>query len=328
MASAIKHHAAQHFVAQSYTKAWCDPSAPKSAKSEPYVWTFDKDGENPKRKAPKNLFTENDIYTVHEEDGKRNLYLEHGLSRYEDAFTRVRKLKFKKGLWPTMEEMVSVMMFVATAKMRTPGFRDFQRKQWGGIRARMEEMQGTIDRLNAEGRPPQVDRVLRGSTDGDSLDMEDVRGIEAYPIQSIIASATKTVVPMLMNMSCAVLCTEDVVGFVTTDQPCTWHNPNGHRLPPFYRAPGLGMKDIEVTLPISPRQCLLVSHHEGLGGYLDAPDQVVEELNHRHIAHAKEKFVSCSAEIRPAWFLRYPMPEDSWENERARKIASGEIKDE
>ena len=61
----------QHFVPQCYTKAWHDPAAPAGPKMSPYVWVFDRDGANPKRKAPANLFTENDIYTIKSEDGER-----------------------------------------------------------------------------------------------------------------------------------------------------------------------------------------------------------------------------------------------------------------
>jgi hypothetical protein len=129
-----------------------------------------------------------------------------------------------------------------------------------------------------------------------------------------------------MQMHFAVLCTDDPVGFITTDDPCTWFNPEAYKLPPFYRAPGLGMNDIQVTFPISPRQCLLITHNNAIG-YADVPLEIVNELNHRHIAHADQKFISCSAEVTPIWFQKFSMPEDSWENERARKIAAGETED-
>jgi hypothetical protein len=42
------------------------------AGQEPYVWRFKKDGSDPRRKAPENLFHETDLYTIHREDGERD----------------------------------------------------------------------------------------------------------------------------------------------------------------------------------------------------------------------------------------------------------------
>lgn len=68
-------HKKQHFVPQCYTKAWHDPDAPAGPKMNPYVWVFDRDGTNVRRKAPANLFTETDIYTIERADGERDLRL-------------------------------------------------------------------------------------------------------------------------------------------------------------------------------------------------------------------------------------------------------------
>jgi len=84
-----KTHKGQHFVAESYLKAWCDPDCPSN--HEPYVWRFDKDGTNPTKRAPKNLFKETDFYTIEKADGTRDLRLEHGLSELESKFAQIRR---------------------------------------------------------------------------------------------------------------------------------------------------------------------------------------------------------------------------------------------
>lgn len=71
-------HKKQHFVPQCYTKAWCDPATVGKPKVDPYVWVFDPDGSNPRRRSPSNLFTETDIYTTRSPDGSRDLCLKHG----------------------------------------------------------------------------------------------------------------------------------------------------------------------------------------------------------------------------------------------------------
>ena len=79
-----------------------------------------------------------------------------------------------------------------------------------------------------------------------------------------------------------------------------------------------------MTLPISPRQCLIITHNPKYQGYIDVGERVVDALNHRHIGHCNENFISRSQTTRPVWFEQRPMPEDAWEKVRERKIASGE----
>ena len=77
----MAHHKTQHYIPACYLKAWCDEKTPKG--HTPYVWVFDADGSNSRRKAPENIFHESDMYTIECEDGNRDLVLEHGLSQLE-----------------------------------------------------------------------------------------------------------------------------------------------------------------------------------------------------------------------------------------------------
>ncbi len=320
----IKAYAKQHFVPQCYMKRWHDPEAPKGPKSSPYVWVFDRDGSRPRNKSPINLFQETDIYTIPLPDGGRNLYLEHGLQELEDKFTRIRNTKFDRGIWPSNEEIAWVLAFVATVRERTASHRDFQKEQWGGIRKRMEEMQEDLKTAT----PKQLDSMRRiGGVHGsgkDGMTLDQVRRLEELPIQTMMGPVLKTVLPIFSRMHMAVLCTEDNLGFVTTDEPCTWFNPDAHKFQPMFRGPGLGMRNIEVTLPISPKQCLLLTHSDEWRGFIPIEPHVVDELNRRHIGHCDKAFIACRNETRQVWFEDRPLPEDSWEKVRERKIKSGE----
>src|SRR5262245_37854393 len=90
----LVEHKRQHFVPQSYLKAWCDPTTPVG--QEPYVWLFLKDGSEVRRKAPDNLFHETDLYTIRRDDGTRDLVLEHGLSQLESEFVSIRDTKLAR----------------------------------------------------------------------------------------------------------------------------------------------------------------------------------------------------------------------------------------
>lgn len=324
MVKAGKSHKKQHFVPQCYTKAWHDSVVPAGPANTPYVWVFNKAGSNPRRKAPANLFTETDIYTIVRPDGERDLRLEHGFQELEDKFTRIRNLKFNQRTWPDAEDLAWVFGFVATAQARTAAHRDFHRQQWGGIRKRMEEFKDAFDQASPELREAMARGPLRGSGSGKGMGIEDVRRFEAQPIQEMIGPTLRGVIPAFGRMHVGVLCTDDPLGFVTSDSPCTWFDPEAYKLQPIYRSPALGSATIEVTLPISPRQCLIIMHNPHYQGYIDVGQRLVDELNRRHISHCAESFVSHCQATRQSWFEHLPMPEDAWEKVREQKIASGE----
>lgn len=294
MSKTGKSHKKQHFVPQCYTKAWHDPTAPAGPKNAAYVWVFDRDGSNARRKAPANIFTETDIYTITRPDGERDLRLEHGFQELEDKFTRIRNLKFRKRIWPNAEDLAWLFSFVATAQARTAAHRNFHRQQWARIRERMEEVE-TAFRKSTPARQAAMAQVSRGgatSRSDEGLSIEDVRLFEDQPIQKMLAATIRAVIPIFGRMHVCVLCTDDPIGFVTSDRPCNWFDPNAYKRQPIFRSPGLSSSTIEVTLPISPKQCLLITHNSEYRGYVDVEQLVVDELNYRHISHCNENFIS------------------------------------
>ena len=84
-----KSHKSQHWVPRSYLQAWVDPDTP--AGHEPYVNVISRDGGEVRRRAPSNIFTETDLYTIQLPDGRRDLRLEHGLSQLETDFFEMRR---------------------------------------------------------------------------------------------------------------------------------------------------------------------------------------------------------------------------------------------
>lgn len=280
-------HKKQHSVPRGYLKAWHDPDAPPGGRITPYVWQFNKDGTNPRRKAPANLFTETDIYTIELADGGRDLRLEHRFSKLEDKFTRIRNTRFYPHKWPDVTELEWVHVFVAATQVRTAGMRNHQRNQWAQIREIGERMEREMRDATPEKREAmaRMGRVMATGSGG--LTMEQVRDLENAPIQHMVAPVLRSVVPILKKMHTAVLCTDDPLGFVTTDHPCTWFDPLAYRRPPLYRSPGLATPTIEVTLPISPRKCLLISHQPHITGYIDIGERALNALNRRVVSQSE-----------------------------------------
>lgn len=85
-----------------------------------------------------------------------------------------------------------------------------------------------------------------------------------------------------------------------------------------YQAPALIYPSIEITLPISPRQMILLNRR-GLLGYFDAPEHMVDEYNRRTRFHCTKHFVSDSNPTKPIWFERGVEPEDSWHKQHQIK---------
>lgn len=295
-------------------KAWVAPESRGKPDIEPYVWTFRRDGSDASRKSPKNIFVETDIYTIPGQDDDRDLRLEHGLQELEDAFTRIRNLTLSKGKWPNAEQIQWLLIFVAASQIRSRSFRDHSRAQWGNLRKAMEDIEvkmcSSISETRAASKallPPVPESSHRGMT------LDEVKKYEQFPVQTMIGPLISVMARSFIKMNLAVLESDDSIGFITTDHPCTWFDPEAYKLPPMYRSPALRSRTVEITMPISPTQCLMISHAEHMRGFVQVNQEAVDILNHRHIGHCSASFISRTSTIRPSWFEVLEPPEDSWE---------------
>jgi Protein of unknown function (DUF4238) len=301
----MKSHKRQHFVPQCYLRAWCDPNTPSG--QEPYVWLFNKDGSGPKRKAPENIFHETDLYTIHQVDGGRDLVLEHGLAGLESEFVAVRDAKLAKGEKITVREHVMLCAFIAAAHARTPAERDHHGGQWAKVLEKMERMKEWAKTATPE-QKRAASTIASGS--GPSLGYDDVKLLAEKPLQTMLPPMVGEATPLLVRLDFLVFVSSGSA-FITSDHPCVWFDPEGYKRPPMYQAPALIYKSIEITLPVSPRQLILLNRR-GFSGYRDAPERVVDEYNRRTRFQCAEYFVSNSSATKAIWFDPGVEPEDSW----------------
>ncbi|MDT5272777.1 MAG: hypothetical protein QOH49_4963 [Acidobacteriota bacterium] len=307
----MKSHKKQHYIPRSYLKAWVDPHTP--AKQTPYVWQFSKDGTAVKKKAPENIFHENDMYTIEEPGGGRDLVLEKGLSGLESGFCSIRDKKLKNHKSLTDEEHVVLCAFIAAMSARTKAWRDHQAGQWGNVLEMVDRVHEQAKGMTPDQRkafsqfspPPAYGRDT-------SLSYEQVQQLATKPLQSLLVPNVRVMLPLLRQMSVAVIETNNSPGFITSDHPCCWYDPEAYKRPPFWRSPALAYPSIEITLPLSPRQTLWLKW-DGAHGYIPVPHSVVEELNRRSRFHAHEFFIVNANVKKDAWFDRGVEPEDSWE---------------
>ncbi|MDE2719285.1 DUF4238 domain-containing protein [Candidatus Palauibacter polyketidifaciens] len=308
-------HKKQHWVPRSYLAAWCDPATPEG--QTPYVWRFAKDGKSSKRKAPKNIFHETDLYTISLDDGRRELAVEQGLAELESEFVRIRNDVLATAKSLEGRDHMLLCAYVAAMQARSLPHLNHWKKQFQGALARMDEM-----RKSMRARPPEERAARRAyppASSTTSASYEDFKTSVEGPVAQWVVFAIETQLPWLIQMRLRVLTTDDDVGFITSDRPCVWFDPEAYRLPWHLRSPGLAVSTIEITLPISPTQMLLLTHGTEGGGHVPVPRWQVDELNRRTRFHADEYFVVNRNETKRVWFKSGRPLRNAWRQHRRSK---------
>lgn len=308
----MSKHKKQHVIPRCYLKAWCDSRAPDG--QTPYVWIFKKDEQSGRKKAPDNIFHQTEMYTITSDNGKRDLTVEKSLSGIEDAFTIVRnsKLNFRRDL--TAEEHFILCIFVASMHARTIQQLRHMSDQWRRPLEMMQEMDAQIKAASPEERERMASiPSLRSSDSEKGMTMDDVRRIVESPVETTLFPMISTEAPLLRRLDFSVLCTNSDRGFITSDAPCVWSDPEAYKRPPLYRSPALGYKTIEITLPVSPNQCIFLNR-QGIRGYLDIEDRALSEINRTTRFAAEAHYISNQDGAEDYWFDPGVEPEDSWEN--------------
>lgn len=315
----VKKHKKQHFVPVCYLKAWCDPDTPP--RQHPYVWVFPRDGGDARNKAPENILHETDMYTIEVLGKGRNLVLERGLGELERRFTQIRNSKINFGRALDRDEHILLCSFIAAAHARTRASREHHRKQWLHPLRIMEDMIESMKNATPEKRrrmasmtTPPTDEENAGS-----LTYKDVKALHEHPLQKMLLPMINSMTPMLCKLDIAVMETDDEIGFITSDHPCAWTDPEGYKRPPLYRGAALMYESIEITFPVSPRHCVFLNR-KGVTGYIEATSAIVNTINRTTRFNCDEEFIVRTNHTNPLWFDPGIEPEDSWEKAQVRKV--------
>src|SRR5215211_6045079 len=283
-------HKRQHYVPLSYLQAWCDPKCPRG--QAPYVWLTPVAGGPPKKKSPKKILRETDMYTVVGKSGGRDLSIERGLSRIEGKFARIRRDKLDKRLPLTLEEAAVVCMFVAAMFGRTKTYREHLRSTWGRALDLMEKVEEAHKNATPEQRE-QMQRALspvgRPKDRNRAISKEEVVELVANPLQNMLPATVQAIAPQLIQIPWVVMVAPKGCAFVTSDAPCVWFDKGEYETPRARYAGGLASPTIEVTMPLSPRQIIVFANRLRITGYWTGlRRRDVESLNERTVAMADE----------------------------------------
>lgn len=293
-------HKRQHWVPRAYLEAWCDPATPEG--QQPYVWRFEKDGNSRSRKSPKNIFHATDLYTIQLPDGKRELAIEHGLAGLESEFVYIRDEVLARRNRISDKHRILLCAFVAAMKARSRSQLEHLHSEFRRIFGHITEFKEMMEARPPHERALAARQVSPPGGNSRTWDYEDMRTVTEGPVAPWVAGITAAQLPYLTQMNFAVLTTTSELGFITSDSPCVWFDPESYKRHPLNRGTGLGYPSIEITLPASPRQMLFLSWSD-LAGYIDdVPDRVLDDLNRRTRFHAHQHFVVAYDTTKPIWF--------------------------
>jgi hypothetical protein len=148
--------------------------------------------------------------------------------------------------------------------------------------------------------------VSKNST---KLNMDEVSRLAKQPLQETLISSIVTLTELFMPMNLSIMCTENDIGFITSDDPCVWYDPEAYKRPVMYRSPGLAYSKIEITLPISPKQKAILSW-VSLNEYINITDEILDNSNRKTRCYAYESFIVNSNFTKEMWFDSGKPPDD------------------
>jgi Protein of unknown function (DUF4238) len=285
-------HKRQHTIPKSYLSAWVDPVTPPGQTAA--IWRISKDRSKKWRRSPSKTFVESDRYTIRTEDGGRDISVENTLGQTENDFQPIlMAIRRRQSLTPLQRAKLAIFTAAMMGRSKKQG--DHWLSQWEEQIEKVKRM----ERKTGATKPPLSEKLERS--------------LENSHAQLVIASI-KTAAPVLSAMTLTILTTKDPDGFITSDAPAVMYNPESYKLPPFYRSPGLMQKEVEVSLPLSPRELALYSWKPMKLLYTPVPDSVVDEINRTIYFYAEAEFVSWKGTTKAAWFEERNAPPDAWEN--------------
>lgn len=301
----------QHWVPRSYLNAWIDPNTPKDY--EGYVWVFSKSGDTKKNKSPINIFSECDFYTKKANDGTRDLSIERALSKGEGRFISVRRDILEPHNSPTPKDHAIIILFISIMLHRTKLRRDNERKKWEYVLASMNNMTecNHTDLLMSYFSDQDYSLIKNKlSAVKSQISYDDVKRCIIEWVPTFMASISKMTADFLAGMNMHIACAPEGSSFITSDHPCVLFDPfvEGNRkytslAQEFY---ALGSPGIEVTIPISPKQMVVLFKGNTKNSlefaYTNVTAGMVDKFNKRTRFSCHEYFISNDKAKKDCWF--------------------------
>ena len=291
-----------HTVPKCYLKAWCDPDFPKN--HEPYVWMFEKDGSKNRKRAPKNVLSETNFYTIERSDGSQDRTIERKLAQLEYEFSQLRDTKIAGCVDLTLDEKVSLLLFISAAFARTIHYHNHLSNFFKDHLKKYDKMIDGLSNASSEEIAQWESMATTNShtTPEDPLNENDIRELAKRPVPRLLPIFMNVMVQHLAYMNMTVFTTNDAIGFITSDSPVGMYDMNLPPEPSIWNNLSLGSPTIEVVMPISPEQCVFFTKQIFSSGYFDAPKSFLDEYNRRHRFCCDSNFIVRKNYVSSNWF--------------------------
>ncbi len=279
-----------HFVPRSYLERFRDVSFA----DRPVIWMADLDELQIRRTQPSSVAKRGHYYTVVDKEGKRSTEIEETFAKIEGEAAPVLE---KLSGWEfelDHKERTDLFVFMSIQFLRVPA----RRNLWEGFRRRTMEVAAS----QIMSRPGILENAAKERGENvEDTDFDEIRRywrenrddfeIKVNPQVSLqLLGGTELIARLYGDMAMCVVWTMDRA-FITSDNPVIWHNPMLPRNPMY--GPGLGQKDIQVTMPISPSHTVLL-RHDPMPADIQADAKMVFDLNSRIQSHTNRFTFSSS----------------------------------
>jgi hypothetical protein len=296
----------QHWVNQSYLSAWIDPDTPP--RQEGYVWVFPRQGGPGKKKAPKNIFYETDLYTIRLKNGVRDVRIEKSLSLIEGMFAKVRDGPIKAREHVNDDDRAILAVFVAANLSRTVKQRNHLRGQFGRILKIGDQLTQHMRTKQKELPPADFAAYARSySPPGNrenELSIDAIKELHANPLQHFMWPQIQARSSDLYEMTLTLMTTTDETGFVTSDAPTVVRRFGLEDIPFHLRPVSFLAGNTEVSMPVSPDVMAVFHLRHGAPEYFSLSKSHVDESNEVACYYADKEIVVRRDEKPERWYRR------------------------
>jgi hypothetical protein len=249
-----------HYVPESYLRAF---AVVAPGKRNPMLWVYDKEETEPRKQSPKDTAAINDLYTISDDETMSPHALEQAFGKQESEVAPVLERWRKPGAIPQIKDIPKVAYFVALLHVRNP-----KSAKW--YEAMLEVMQAERARSIAS-NDARFENFWNSLVAGDSITSklftkEQVREKllhfdkhfivkidQKYTTFSPLPHADAIYSELTKMYWC--LCTAPAgIHFITCDSPVVVRFKKGDGV-------GFGHPTAEVTFPISPNVCIVLTRY-------------------------------------------------------------------
>ena len=287
-------HTDQHIIPKCYLKSWNDSTLINKdsgkAYNQPQVWAYNKITGKEEQLSAKTNFTQEDFYTIEDDQGERDLTIEHALDKVEVKFDWIRDNKLLKHEQLDTTEHLEICLFIATMHNRTVSRINHLSDMLKPIQEKLKSYEEFAKTATVEELKKMSD--VSTITNSKSISLEELDEVIDKPLENIMVPIVNKLATELTKLKMAIFHTKEEFGFITSDNPCVWHSQEAYMRPPMFQSPGLNDDTINIILPISPTHCILLNKQ--IEGYIDIDtnSESIDQINTLIFEHAENCVIS------------------------------------